>query len=107
MSANEDYLGECAEALGSKDGSTMTESQRSLVAYFGHLKRESPDCFGESSRVKFSDLFKFRGLLGSGSYGVVMIVQDKFTKFQNVDQENLSEETTALKIISKQRLSSD
>jgi hypothetical protein len=107
MSANEDYLGECAEALGSKDGSTMTESQRSLVAYFGHLKRESPDCFGESSRVKFSDLFKFRGLLGSGSYGVVMIVQDKFTKFQSFDQENLSEETTALKIISKQRLSSD
>lgn len=46
--------------------------------------------------IKFNDLFKFRGLLGHGSYGVVITVQDKFS------EDNAP--TTALKIISKQKL---
>ena len=38
---------------------------------------QNPEHFKGQSHIKFSDLFRFRGLLGQGSYGVVMIVQDK------------------------------
>ena len=53
----------------------LTESQKSLIKYFDDLNHEG-NYFKNNgiTQVKFSDLFKFRGLLGSGSYGVVMIV---------------------------------
>jgi len=49
-----------------------------------HFDELNKDGFGEYftkngiTQIKFSDLFKFRGLLGSGSYGVVMVIQDKY-----------------------------
>jgi len=62
------------------------------------MRKNNPD-FSEIREVKFSDLFKFRGVLGQGSYGLVVSVFDKF-----IDHE---ETTSALKIISKQRLHPD
>jgi hypothetical protein len=55
----------------------MTEYQNALHQYFMQIRTENPDYFKDKSIIKFADLFKFRGLLGQGSYGVVMIVQDK------------------------------
>lgn len=55
----------------------MTVYQNALHEYFMKIRNDNPDYFKEKSNIKFSDLFKFRGLLGQGSYGVVMIVQDK------------------------------
>ena len=46
------------------------------------IRTENPDYFKDKSIIKFADLFKFRGLLGQGSYGVVMIVQDKLQLLQ-------------------------
>jgi hypothetical protein len=48
-----------------------------LHEYFMKIRNDNPDYFKEKSNIKFSDLFKFRGLLGQGSYGIVIIVQDK------------------------------
>ena len=107
MSAGQNYLGCCAAALRDKDDMKMTKSQTALAAYFNKFKAENLDYFNELTAIKFSDLFKFRGLLGSGSYGVVIIVQDMYTKPQTTDEQSLSDETTALKIINKQRLSSE
>ena len=46
-------------------------------------------------QIKFSDLFKIKGLLGQGAYGVVVSVSDRFRTIAD---------TSALKIINKQRL---
>ena len=55
----------------------MTSYQIALTDYFLKLRSECPSFFKDKTNIKFSELFKFRGLLGQGSYGVVLIVQDK------------------------------
>ena len=55
----------------------MTVYQNALNEYFMKIRNENPNYFKEKTNIKFSELFKFRGVLGQGSYGVVMIVQDK------------------------------
>lgn len=80
MSAGQNYLGCCAVALRNRDDTKMTKNQTALAAYFNKFKAENLDYFNELTAIKFSDLFKFRGLLGSGSYGVVIVVQDMYTK---------------------------
>ncbi|MFN9903394.1 MAG: hypothetical protein ACK55Z_32400 [bacterium] len=70
---NMNYLG--LSAIQNKN--EMTEYQNALHDYFMKIRIENPDYFNDKSNIKFFDLFKFRGLLGQGSYGVVMIVQDK------------------------------
>lgn len=66
-------LGYC----GVKKQKDMTEYQRRLTEYFEQVRASSPDHFKGQTKIRFSEIFRFRGLLGQGSYGVVMIVQDK------------------------------
>ena len=82
----------------------MTVYQNALNEYFMKIRNENPNYFKEKTNIKFSELFKFRGVLGQGSYGVVMIVQDKLQllkKNQNSCQDLGEEETYAIKIINK------
>lgn len=53
--------------------------------------------------IKFSDIFKFKGLLGQGTFGVVMMVEDKiFDRSPTpIDGDDSIKETYALKIINK------
>ena len=52
----------------------MTKQQILLQEYFDLLRKDCDNDFSELSRIKFSELFRFKGLLGQGSYGVVMLV---------------------------------
>jgi|LauGreDrversion4_2_1035121.scaffolds.fasta_scaffold481427_2 hypothetical protein len=49
---------------------------KNTAAYFRNLKEENLDYFKNKSTIKFSELFKFRGLLGQGTFGVVISVSD-------------------------------
>lgn len=73
INQNSNFLGQCAVVVR-KDDNQMTQSQSALADYFNLFKKENLDYFNELTNIKFSDLFKFRGLLGSGSYGVVITV---------------------------------
>ena len=97
------FLGKCALEMVNDGAESikMTGSQTALICHFNHLRNNNPGFLSDSTRIKFSDLFKFRGLLGQGQYGMVIVVQDKFDC--NVNQ-NCNPDTTALKIINKQRL---
>ena len=66
-------LGYCAI----KDKKDMTEYQRRLTDYFEQVRNANPAHFKGQNKIHFSEIFRFRGILGQGSYGVVMIVQDK------------------------------
>lgn len=54
------------------------------------------DAFDKSLYPDFSSLFKMIGLLGTGAFGVVILVKNKATK-----------QESALKIINKVRLSKE
>lgn len=53
-------LGHCAI----HDESKMTDYQIKLTNYFENLRSRDPDHFKGQRQIKFSDLFRFRGLLG-------------------------------------------
>ena len=72
------FYGKCAVEVLINLNLKMTESQKSLVEHFNHLNNINPGFLEDQDRTKLADLFKFRGLLGQGSFGVVLAVEDKF-----------------------------
>lgn len=60
----------------------------------------------DTDSIRFGDIFRFKGLLGQGTFGVVMMVQDKiFDRSPTpLDGDDSKRETYALKIINKRVL---
>jgi anti-sigma regulatory factor (Ser/Thr protein kinase) len=53
----------------------MTQAQKDIADYFKMLIEDhGSDYFEKQQEICFSELFKFKGLLGQGSYGVVIVV---------------------------------
>jgi len=86
---NESGLGSCA----SKE---MTKKQIEFANYIDGIKDSEDEDFSERQTIKFGELFKLRGMLGQGTYGVVVMVQDRLLL---VNEDKV--ETYALKIINK------
>ena len=70
------FFGKCALEIdpNPSEDIKMTESQTALICHFNHLRNTDPSFLSETTKIKFSDLFKFRGLLGQGQYGMVIVV---------------------------------
>ena len=81
-------VGKCAEPVEKR-----TAYQSSLLEGI----KEQDSRFHERNEVLFNELFRFRGILGQGSFGIVICVEDKFKPG----------ETYALKIINKNALAAN
>ena len=55
----------------------MTEYQERLVEHFRAVRQENVRTFTDRNEVLFSDIFRFRGILGQGQFGIVILVEDK------------------------------